>query len=1029
MSIAQVCIDKKIITCVLSAALLFGGMYAYTKIGRLEDPEFTIKSAQVVTVYPGATAEEVLNEVTDPIETAIQQMGQLDEVTSTSYAGKSIIQVSIKDQYMKTQLPQIWDELRRKVGDMSSQLPQGCSKPLVIDDYGDVYGVLYAVYGDGYSLAELKAHAKLLRRELLLCDDVAKIEMIGDRSETLYLEIPRARAAAMGISPEEIAAAISGQNDAASAGNLRVGDKYIRINPAGKIASIEDLGDILLVHSDEKGARSSIRLRDIADIRRGYADPPSKILRYNGHPCIGLGISTVAGGNVMVMGESLDKRMVELLAETPVGIEIGIISHQASSVDVAVKGFVVNLVEAVVIVVAVLLVAMGLQSGLLIGFVLMVTVMATVLVMQQMGILFERISLGAFIIALGMLVDNAIVITEAVLIAAKKGEDKVKAAVAVVEQTKWPLLGATAVAVLSFAPIGASQDSTGEFCRSLFLVLGISLTLSWILAITLTPLLAATFLKSAKKKEGEDGAPADPYAGPFFRGYRAFLVSCIRHRGLFTLVMVAMLVAAGFGFKHVKQNFFPNSTRPQMMVHLWMPEGTAVEATDERIGQMADWIKKLDGVTGVTEMTGTGGLRFLLTYTPENDDSAYGILFVDLADYHLFDEIATKVGEYAANELPDALVYSQRFVLGPGDPQKIQLRILGPDAEVLRAAADKCLEVMRADEGGLVEIQSDWRNRVELIRPVVSDARARNLGIARTDIARGLLAATDGLVVGSYKEGDETLPIVIRPPESERSDPDSLASSWFWASRLGRSVPLAQVVDGFENVSEEALLQRKNRLLCITVKCNPNPASGETAAAAFQRLSPKLLKACADLPEGFSTEWGGEQESSEKANTGLAGKLPVVVLMMVFIVICLFNSLKQPLVIFMTVPLVVVGVVVGLLGFDQPFGFMALLGLLSLIGMQIKNAIVLIDEINAQNAAGVAPFDAVVNAGVTRLRPVAMSAATTVLGMLPLVVDAFYAAMAVTIMCGLTFATMLTMVVIPVNYALVYRIPNPPEKA
>ncbi len=1031
MSIAQYCIDKKIITYVLSAALLFGGMYAYTKIGRLEDPEFTIKVAQIVTAYPGATAEEVLNEVTDPIETAVQKLGELDKVTSTSYAGKSIISVEIKDEVPKSSLPQVWTKLRHKVSDMQDQLPSGCSTPLVLDDYGDVYGVLYAIYGDGYSMAELKEYAKTLRRELLLCDDVAKIELLGERTETIYLEISRSRLASLGISPGEIAATIAGQNEVAPSGNLTVGDRYIRISPAGKIDSVEELGDLLIVHTDPStGARSTLRLRDIATIRRGYNDPPGSILRYNGHPCIALGISTVAGGNCMVMADSIDKRLAELLPETPIGIEIGVVSHQATSVDTAIQGFVVNLVEAVIIVIAVLLVAMGLQSGVLIGLVLVVTVMATVLVMWQIGVLFERISLGAFIIALGMLVDNAIVITEAVLIAAQKGEDKVKAAVAIVEQTKWPLLGATGVAILSFAPVGASNDSTGEFCRSLFLVLGISLFLSWIFAITLTPLLAATFLKGKKKKAGEaaSDAPVDPYAGPFYRAYRGFLEGCIRHRWLFMMLMLAMLAAACYGFGRVKQNFFPNSTRPQMMIHMRMPEGSAIEATDARIRAMADWVRTLDGVTGVTEMSGTGGLRFLLTYSPENDDTAYGILFVDLADYHLFEEISRQVDDHAAEIAPDALVYTQRFVLGPGDPQKIQMRILGPDGQTLRRYADRCLDVMRADEGHLVEIQTDWQNRVDLLQPIVSEARARNLGVTRRDIAMGLLAATDGSPIGYYKEGDESLPIIVRSPESERNDPESLMSSWFWASNLGRSIPLAQVVDGLQSTTEEALLQRRNRMLCITVKCNPDPNGGETAATVFDRLAPKLLVACADMPEGYSTDWGGEHEDSGRANSSLGSKLPAVLLMMVFVVICLFNSLRQPLVIFMTVPLIIIGVVVGLLSFDQPFGFMALLGFLSLIGMQIKNAIVLIDEINAQTAAGVEPYTAVVNAGVTRVRPVALSAGTTVLGMLPLVVDAFYAAMAVTIMCGLTFATLLTMVVIPVNYTILFRIPIPEKR-
>jgi multidrug efflux pump subunit AcrB len=1023
MSIAQFCIERKILTYVLSGALLLGGVWAYTQIGRLEDPEFTIKNAQIITSYPGATAQEVMEEVTDPIEVAIQQMGQVKKVTSSSYPGRSIVMVEMKDQYGKNDLPQIWDELRRKVGDMRASLPPGCDAPKVVDDYGDVFGVFYGVYGDGYSYADLKAYAKILRRELLLCQDVAKIEMIGDQPEVVYLEISRARLATTGISPKQIQDAISGQNNAADAGSIEIGDKFIRLAPTGKLKSVEELGEILIVQAGTGGAGSSaIRLKDVATIRRGYLDPPRNLLRYDGKPCIGLGISTVKGGNVVVMGAAIDRRLEELRAETPIGIEFGVISHQADSVNVAVGGFLVNLIEAGVIVVAVLLLTMGMQSGVLIGVVLVVTVMSTVLVMQNLGILFERISLGAFIIALGMLVDNAIVITEGVLIAAQKGEDKVKAALAVVKQTQWPLLGATAVAILSFAPIGASQDSTGEYCRSLFLVLLISLLMSWVLAITLTPLLAATFLK----KKGAATENSDPYAGKFYQAYRAFLVACIRHRGWTSAALLALLVAAGYGFTQVKQNFFPDSTRPQFMVHVWMPQGAALRATDARIRKIGEYVRTLDGVKAVTEMAGTGGLRFLLTYGIENPDPAYGLLLVDVEDYHLVNDLGAHIVDFARTETPDALVYFQRFVLGPGDPQKIQMRILGPDEAVLRRYADRAIAILRADPR-LVEIQSDWRNRVDLIRPVVSEVRARNLGVTRAEVAAAAKAATLGAPIGAYKDGDESLPILLRAPEAERSDPDSLLSAWFWSARLNRPIPLAQVVDGFETVSEEARLQRRNRTPCITVKCNTS--GGEMAATAFKRIAPQLAEAMASLPEGYRMEWGGEHESSSNANAGLAGKIPPVVLIMMLIVVSLFNSLRQPAVIFMTVPLVLVGVTAGLLAFGQPFGFMALLGMLSLVGMQIKNAIVLIDEINAQSAAGVDPFNAVVNAGVSRLRPVALAALTTVLGMLPLVTDAFYAAMAVTIMCGLTFATVLTMVVIPVNYAILYRIPNPPENA
>ncbi|MBQ3288840.1 MAG: efflux RND transporter permease subunit [Kiritimatiellae bacterium] len=1024
MNIAEVCIKKPTVTVSLAVALLLAGILGYFNLGRLEDPEFTIKNAQIITLYPGATAEEVANEVTDPLETAVQQMGQLKRVTSTSYPGKSIILVEMKDKYDKNDLPQIWDELRRKVGDNASSLPAGCSKPMVYDDYGDVYGVLYAIYGDGFTEAELKEHAKLLRRELLLCDDVAKIDLLGDRQEIVSFEMSRAKMANLGITPEAIQRVVEGQNVAADAGHIRVDDKYVRIFPSGAVNSVKDFEKLMITVPKGDGSFSTVHLSDILTVSRDYKEPPTCIVRYNGKPCVGLGISTVKGGNVMTMGASIDKRMKELLAETPVGIEVGIVSHQSSSVETAVNGFVVNLIESVVIVIAVLLFTMGMRSGLLIGGVLILTVMATVMVMDMMGIIFERISLGAFIIALGMLVDNAIVITEAVLVAAERGESRTKAAIAVVTQTQWPLLGATVVAILSFAPIGASQDSTGEYCRSLFLVLMISLLMSWVLAITVTPLLASKFLKR-KETGAEQAAASDPYAGSFFRAYRGFLEFCIVHRGLTWIILGAMLAASAFGFTKVKQNFFPESTRSQFMVHIWMPEGSSIRATEVRVAEMAEAVGKLEGVTGVTSVTGGGGLRFLLTYTPEDNDDAYGILFVDVKDYRRISELMAKSEAIAADLVPDALVYGQKFVLGPGDAQKIQFRIMGPDPKVLRAAGEKALGILR-DDGDLKEIQSDWRNRVDMMVPVVAEVRARKLGVTRSDIARSLKEATLGLTVGSYLEDDETLPIILRAPREERDDPNSLRSSWVWSSALGCSVPFAQVATAIRTETEEARLRRRNRLPCITVKCNPRHG---TAAEARLKVRDKLEALATELPPSYSCEWGGEYESSSNANAALKTKIPPILAVMVLIVITLFNSARQALVIFMTVPLIVVGVVSGLLGFDQPFGFMALLGFLSLVGMQIKNAIVLMDEINAQLASGAEPFDAIVSSGVTRLRPVANAALTTILGMMPLVTDAFYAAMAVTIMCGLAFATVLTMVVIPVNYALVYRVRRPKAEA
>ena len=1013
MNLAEICFSKRTVTVGLALALAIAGVRSYFNLGRLEDPEFTIRCAQVLTAYPGATAQEVAERVSDPIEIAVQRLGRVKHVTSISYPGKSIVLVELQDECLGSQLPQIWDELRRKVNDMAGSLPDGCSKPLVYDDYGDVYGVFYAISGDGYTYAELKEHAKFLRKELLLCTDVAKIDLLGDQQEIVEIDLARTKISALGITPEQIAAALRGQSVPEDAGDLRIADKTIRISPTGTIRSVKDFEDVMIA--------PNVFLGDIATIRRTYVDNPCILVKRNGRPSIGFGISTAKGGNVIRMGEAVERRMRELVSETPIGIEADVISHQATSVKVAVNGFVENLVESVVLVIAVLLFTMGLRSGLLIGGVLLLTVLGTVFVMDLCGIMFERISLGAFIIALGMLVDNAIVITEAVLVAANRGESKKDAAIAVVRETQWALLGGTAIAILSFAPIGASQNSSGEYCRSLFLVIGISLLLSWVLAITVTPLLAERILKDErpKAKGAKSGLPSQvsgPYDGLFFRAYRRLLEWCVDNRGFTLFALACLLAASVIGFGRVKQNFFPDSTRPQFMVHVWMPEGTFVTKTDERVQAVAKAASELPGVTGVSTFTGGRAMRFLLTYTPEDADSAYGLVLVDVENDGQIADLMKRIESAAPELVPDAMVNCQRFVLGPGDPQKIQMRICGNDPKVLRELGERAIAVMRADPN-LREVQSDWRNRADVSVPQVADVRARKLGLSRSAIARAFRVATAGLPIGTYLEGDEQLLIVLRSPTNEQGE---VVSAWAWSDLLGKSVPLAQVLECVGVSSEEMRLRRRDQKYCITVKCNP--VEGQTAAEAFDRIKPALDALGDAFPSGYSYEYGGEYENSNEANETLVPTFLPILVAMVLTVLMLFNSVKKTVVIFMTLPLILVGVVAGLLSFDQPFGFMALLGFLSLVGMQVKNAIVLMDEISANQKRGLSPYAAIVDAGVSRLRPVANASLTTVLGMLPLLTDAFYSAMAVTIMIGLAFATVLTMIVIPVNYALLYNV-------
>jgi multidrug efflux pump subunit AcrB len=1007
MNIAEFFISRRTITLVLTFVLLGGGLNAYQGMSRLEDPEFTIKDALVITPYPGASAAEVEEEVTDELELAIQQLAQLDEITSKSDRGLSTITVTIKDKYDKETLPQVWDELRRKVGDAQTGLPPGAGPSVVVDDYGDVFGVFFAVYGDEYSYAELKEVVDLLRRELVLVEDVAKVETYGELTEAIFVELERDRMSQLGIPESVIIDELRQKNLVSDAGRVEVGTEFITINPGGELRSVAQFESILLSGQGEQ----QIFLRDVARVYRGYLEPPGNVIRYDGKPAIAVGISTVSGGNVVNMGEALRARMLELLPEIPLGIELGIISLQSQAVTQAISGFVNSLLQAVGIVIVVLLFFMGLRSGLLIGFILVLTIAGSFIFLSPMNVALERISLGALIIALGMLVDNAIVIVDGMLIRLQKGEDATAAASAVVSQSALPLLGATIIAILAFAAIGTSQDSTGEFCRSLFQVVMVSLLLSWVTAVAVTPLLGVMFLKAPTAGAGQG---EDPYGGRFYALFKGFLQGCIRLRWATLGAVVGVFALALYGFGSVEQAFFPPSTRPQLMVDVWLPQGTHIDETIRTVTEIEEHVLEQEGVTHVTSLVGKGGLRFLLTYTPEKLNSAYAQLLVDVDDSSRLDALITEFEAHLAEAHPDALCYASRFQLGPGSTGKIQARFSGPDADILRKLAARAQAILHGDPD-TKSIRTDWRQRVKVIRPQIAEEQANLNGIQRPDIAQALLRGFEGQRIGGYRERDLLLPIVMRAAEGERSNVASMKNLQIWSPAAGAMIPLRQVVSGFETTFEDEIIERRDRRRTITVFADPvaGPAS-----KLFARVRPKIEEI--ELPDGYGLKWGGEYEDSAKAQGALLGSIPLFLMVMVLVTIMLFNSLRQPLIIWLCVPLALIGVTVGLLGTGQAFGFMAILGFLSLSGMLIKNAVVLIDEINLQSGEGKPLLAAILDSAVSRLRPVAMAASTTALGMIPLLVDAFFVSMAVTIIAGLLFATVLTMVVVPVLYAVFF---------
>jgi multidrug efflux pump subunit AcrB len=1005
MNPAAFALRKRTVMVVMTIMLIAAGLISYQKLGRLENPDFTIKTALVVTTYPGASPAEVEEEVTDPIEEAIQSMSQLKEVYSTSMEGISIVYVDIKDSYKSTQLPQIWDELRKKINDMQGQLPPGAGPSVVNDDFGDVYGVFFALTGEDYSYAELKAYAEDLKTELLHCDDVAKIAFWGLQQEVIYVEFERARLAEMGLSPAMIAGTLQAQNAVQPSGKVEIDGDYIRITPTGDLASEQVIADLYVGGGDHL-----VRLGDIAQIKRGYYDPARNKMTFNGKPAIALGVSTVAGGNVVIMGESVKEKLAELDSTMPKGMQLDSIYYQSEMVTESVNGFVLNLIEAVVIVVVLLMFFMGWQSGLLIGAVLLLNISGTLLGMQIMDIDLQKISLGALILALGMLVDNAIVVADGILIRVERGESREEAAKEVVHDTQWPLLGATFISILAFTAIGFAPGNIGEFCRSLFNVMLISLLFSWVLAVTITPLFCVKFLR-IPDVHGED-----PYDKPMFRRYRKVLHLTIHHRPITIAVTVGLMIAAVIGFKKVPQAFFPGSPTPYFYVNYWLPAGAHIDATAKDLSKIDEYIRSLDGIKQTSAFAGEGTLRFMLSYNYETADPSYGMVLVEVDNYHNIPDMIEEIDAYLKETYPQAEPYCSKIPNGPPLAFYVEARFFGPDKQVLEGLGKQALEIMRA-EPTAKDPRLDWRQQVKVLRPEFSETQARRVGVTRSDLAQSLRLNFSSMPVGLYRERNELIPIMFRPPETERTGIDNFDDVQVWSSGNQTFVPIGQVVTGVDTEWEWPYIMRRDRRNSITARCNPVYGLPDTL-----RLKLAEQIEAIELPPGYRFEWAGEFKESAEAQAPLAETFPVCLLGMFIILIWLFNSVRRPIIIFMTVPLSIIGVASALLLTGVPFGFMSILGLLGLSGMLIKNAVVLIDEIELQLTRGIDPYKAVLDSSVSRMRPVIMAAGTTILGMAPLLTDALYSGMAVTIMGGLFAATFLTLIIVPVAYTLVYRI-------
>ncbi|HFK4416717.1 TPA: multidrug efflux RND transporter permease subunit VmeV [Vibrio parahaemolyticus] len=1014
MNIAEYSIKNKVISWLFIVILAIGGVTSFLELGRLEDPAFTIKDAMIVATYPGATSKEVEEELTYPLEKEIRKLPYIDRITSTSSNGMSQIMVSMKMDYGPDELPQIWDEMRRKINDLQPTLPQGVQSLQIIDDFGDVYGVMLMLTGDDYDYVELKRYADHLRREIELVDGVGKVDIAGDQQEMLFVEISLDRLASLNLDMNVVSGLLNQQNNVVSAGEVMVNGESLVIRPSGTLNTVQALEN-LIIHGRDTG--NLIRLKDVATITRGIQEKPGNMILFNGKKAINIGISFASGVNVVEVGERLNAEVSSLESIKPAGLDMSYFYNQAQEVDDSVKAFVISLAEAVAIVIIVLLFTMGLRSGVIIGVVLLLTVFGTFILMNYNNIELHRISLGALIIALGMLVDNAIVVVEGILVGLKKGRTKVQAAVDIVKQTQWPLLGATVIAITAFAPIGLSQDATGEFMGSLFWVLCFSLFLSWVTAITLTPFLADLLLKEEEKDtNGED---EDPYKGWLFVVFGALLKFSLRFRWMTVAAMVALLVGAVIAFGNVKQQFFPPSNTPMFYVDMWMPEGTDIRQTIKQAEKVESYIRQQDDIDFVSVSIGQGLQRFALTYQPEKSYEAYAQFQVRTTDRDNMFKLLHKLDDNLAKTFDEPTFQFKLMEFGPSPASKIEARITGPDPKVLRELAVQVEDILHTDPGAR-NIRHDWRERTKELVPVFNESKARRLGISKEDLSSTLQMAFGGSTFGVLRDGTHTLPIMMRLPEAERVDFESLQNVKIWSPSLQTYIPVDQIIDGVELDWSEPLIQRRDRKRTLTVLADHDVLSDDTAASLFARVQPKVM--ALHIPEGYEITWGGEYESSKDAQEGLFGSLPMGYLLMFIITILLFNSIKKPLVIWFTVPLSIIGVAFGLLTTNMPFSFTAFLGLLSLSGMILKNGIVLLDQINLELESGKDPYLAIVDSAISRVRPVSMAALTTILGMIPLVFDAFFGSMAITIMAGLGFATVLTLIVVPVMFAILFRI-------
>lgn len=1052
-SILRYALEHRVVVYFAVFLLALCGIISFFFLGQLEDPNFTVKTAQVVTLYPGASPKEVELEITDRLEKAIQRMPQLDRVTSLSRPGESIITVEIKANYWSEKLPQVWDELRRKVQDVEDLLPPGSSKPRIIDDFGDVYGFLLAITADGYSYKELEEYAEAIQKELSLVFGVARVALWGVQQKVIYLDVTSQQLQQLNITPETFLHTLKQQNSVVDAGSADIGyadsdAMRLRIAPSGEFKDPEQIGQLLitaqtmdvlgnaLIEHEAKGGQqqplrvpngvdSVLFLKDIAKIRPGYLDPPSTLMRYNGKPAIAIQIAGQPDANIVEVGQRLYERLDQIVEQLPVGLQVHKIAWQSNLVSEAVNGFIISFIESLLIVLLVLVLPSGLRMGIVIGSSLILTILATFIFMAVTKTPLQRMSLGALIIAMGMMVDNAIVIADGIAVKLREGVEAAKAALEVVRQQAYPLFAATLIAVLAFYPIYASEESAGEYCITLFTVIAASLLISWFLAMVFTPLQTIDLLPSNSSRSLEEGNRQAEFNSSFYRFYRSLLQTLIDIRFVTASLLMAALLLSIFGFGYVRQLFFPDSARPQLMIDYWAPYGTPIQAVSEALKRAEKEILQHKEVESVTSFIGAGPPRFYLPVDPEKPYSNYAQLIVNFYSFQQVNPFAEAIESWFLENAPEAMVRVRQYGVGPSDTWKFDLKVTGPaeaDLETLRQLAVHIREMASQSPLGK-EWRFDTQNPVLNVVPEYDQKRGRWAGVARPDLAHTLKRGYDGVEVGLYREGRDLYPIILRNSEEERRRFfNQMPLLPIKADGTTVSVPSQQTIIGVKTEWEQPLIARWNRRRAIAIQ--GSPIAGATFPMLYKDVIDRIEKV--ELPPGYSLVWDGEKDSTEKSQRSLIPGLVPAFIAIVFLLVTVFNAFKPVLITLLTLPFAMIGITAGLLFFDIPFGFVALLGAMSLAGMMNKNIVVLLSACDEYRSEGMSPYQAIIEASVTRMRPVLLAAATTILGVIPLLPDVFWQGLAVAIMAGLSFGSLLTLVAVPVFHSIFYR-SKPPK--